>query len=256
MWNLREVSFYEPKPLPVLYVLNVHDAGKPAYIGGPVAEVFRQILERYGLNTHSSQIQTLPLPSKQTLTYVEDLKQRLRDAFKKVQNSRVVFILLPDSDSWLYTTIKHIADREFGIGTVCAQVAKIQKITRFGEMSLKNGGLCAFLANLALKVNVKLGGTNHILLPEHFGAKLVGTGKPHAMIIGADVTHPASHSTPGTPSIAAVVASVDRHFSRYPGSMRLQASKQEVSALFNLLEGLLKAILSLSPSSDQWCTND
>lgn len=213
----------------MLYVLNIHDEGEPAYYAGPVVEVFLKILQNYGLNSHTSQLQKLPLPSKHTTTYVEDLKQRLQDAFRKMRNSTVIFVLLPDSDSWLYTTIKHIADREFGIGTVCAQIPKIQQMTQSGETSMTNGGLCAFLANLAMKVNLKLGGTNHILPTDRFDTWFTEKGKPHTMVVGADVTHPASHSTPGTPSIAAVVASVDLHFSRYPGSMRLQTSKQEVS---------------------------
>lgn len=212
----------------MLDVLNVHEDGKHSYDAGPLSEVFRALLVNYGPSPETTQLHKLPLPRKTTTTYMEELKRKLREVFEKMEIFSVVFILLPVSDSWLYTTIKRIADLEFGIGTVCAQIAKIQKITRFGEISLENGELVGFLANLAMKVNLKLGGTNHILPPKRFGKKVLDKGKPCMMIIGADVTHPASQSTPGTPSIAAVVANVDAHFSKYPGSMRLQTPKQEV----------------------------
>jgi hypothetical protein len=42
------------------------------------------------------------------------------------------------------------------------------------------------------------------------------------MVLGADVTHPSPLSAPGTPSIAAVVASVDSDFIQYPASLRIQ----------------------------------
>ncbi len=231
-WRLDDVEFHEPKSLPALNALDLHEEGKHAYNAGPIAEVFSEILGDFGLKPYVSRLRRLLLPSKDTTTYAEDLKQSLHDALKKMKRSSVVFILLPSPDSWLYTTIKRIADRELGIGTVCAQVAKIQKLTRFRETNVRNEELYGYLANLAMKINLKLGGTNHILPPECFSKRMLEKGKPHMMIMGANVTHPASHSTPGTPSIAAVVASVDPHFTKYPGSMRLQTSKQEVCPAF------------------------
>lgn len=51
------------------------------------------------------------------------------------------------------------------------------------------------------------------------------------MLVGIDVTHPSPKSVKGTPSIAAVVASVDHLFAQYPASMEIQKSKKEVSIL-------------------------
>ncbi|KAI9875312.1 MAG: hypothetical protein M1830_008638 [Pleopsidium flavum] len=242
-WNLRDVQFHDPKPLPALCVLNLREDGGRAYNARPVAEVFVQILERYGLNTGPPIFDSLVLPSKIVAIYVGHLRERLRQAFKRMHISNIALVLLPTPDSWLYTTIKHIADCEFGLATVCTQVVKVES---FGQMHIRNGALCGFLANLAMKVNIKLGGTNHTLQPGLFGPKLIDNGTPHAIIIGADVTHPDSHSTEGTPSIAAVVGSIDSTFGRYPGSMRLQTSKQEfISELrvmvFERLQAWVKA---------------
>ena len=52
--------------------------------------------------------------------------------------------------------------------------------------------------------------------------------KKKTMMVGIDVTHPGPGSREGTPSIAAVVASVDDSFVQFPASLRIQESKKEV----------------------------
>ena len=54
------------------------------------------------------------------------------------------------------------------------------------------------------------------------------------MMVGIDVTHPGPGSREGTPSIAAVVASVDDSFVQFPASLRIQKSKQEVYWIENI----------------------
>jgi eukaryotic translation initiation factor 2C len=68
------------------------------------------------------------------------------------------------------------------------------------------------------QVNTKLGGNNHLLDPD--GMKWLREKK--TMMVGCDVTHPSPSSAIGTPSIAAMVASVDDDFVQFPASMRLQ----------------------------------
>ena len=55
------------------------------------------------------------------------------------------------------------------------------------------------------------------------------------MLVGSDVTHPSPGTARGTPSIAAVVASVDDKFGLFPASMRLQESKKEVRLVASFL---------------------
>ena len=81
-----------------------------------------------------------------------------------------------------------------------------------------------YFSNVALKVNTKMGGNNHFLHSDHMKWLLV----KKTMILGMDVTHPGPGSRKGTPSIAAVVASVDDNFVQFPASLRVQPSKQEV----------------------------
>jgi len=65
--------------------------------------------------------------------------------------------------------------------------------------------------------------------------------KNKTMMVGIDVTHPGPGSREGTPSIAALVASVDDAFVQFPATLRIQASKQEMLGELDnmLLERLL-----------------
>ncbi len=93
--------------------------------------------------------------------------------------------------------------------TVCMQV----------EKALVDGNRQdQYFSNVALKVNTKLGGINHTLVPSH----MAWLNKSPTMIVGIDVTHPGPGARWGTPSITAVVASVDSRFVQYPASMRIQ----------------------------------
>ena len=79
------------------------------------------------------------------------------------------------------------------------------------------------LSNLCLKINVKLGGVNSILVP---------TIRPKVfnepvIFLGADVTHPPAGDNK-KPSIAAVVGSQDAHPSRYAATVRVQGHRAEI----------------------------
>jgi eukaryotic translation initiation factor 2C len=83
-----------------------------------------------------------------------------------------------------------------------------------------------------MKFNLKGRGSNHAVQEGHLASILQSVSQPQAkgsdtIIIGADVAHPTGSARPGCPSIAAVVGSTDDHYLHYPGSMRLQISRQE-----------------------------
>ena len=66
--------------------------------------------------------------------------------------------------------------------------------------------------------------------------------KKKTMMVGVDVTHAGPGSQEGTPSIAAVVASVDDHFVQFPASMRLQRSAQNKEVCIIRAKGLLHCV--------------
>ncbi|KAL4888335.1 RNA interference and gene silencing protein [Aspergillus ambiguus] len=126
--------------------------------------------------------------------------------------SFLLLIILPKFDEQLYNCIKYYCDIQKGIQNVCVIRDKFIK------------GNEQYLSNLALKSNLKLGGWNQELNISPLD--IVGSG---TMIVGIDVTHPASGPlSPDTPSIAAMVASVDPFLGQWPGSICLQATHQEI----------------------------
>lgn len=110
-----------------------------------------------------------------------------------------------------YKYLKWICETQIGIVTQCC---------------LSKGATKAsdqYLANLALKINAKLGGSNVELidrLPLFEGAGPV-------MFVGADVNHPAARNTT-SPSIAAVVATINwPAVNRYAARVRPQYHRRE-----------------------------
>ena len=111
-----------------------------------------------------------------------------------------------------------------GLATQCVQSKNVNKTTP------------QTLSNLCLKINVKLGGVNNILVPT---LRPINVFREPVIFIGADVTHPPAGDKT-KPSIAAVVASMDAHPSRYAATVRVQMHRQEIIAeLSSMIKELL-----------------
>ena len=120
----------------------------------------------------------------------------LEQEFVKYKKEGVEFVItvLPDRDVALYKQIKKLGDVDYGINTVCV----VGDGKKFYKPSAQQ-----YFANVALKINLKLGGTNHVLQSQKALYK-------NTMVIGIDVTHPSPGPTKRTaPSVAAMVASID-----------------------------------------------
>ncbi|GIC93068.1 argonaute/piwi family protein [Aspergillus udagawae] len=138
-----------------------------------------------------------------------------------------MLVSLPEPDETLYSLIKYLCDVQYGIPNICVVG---EKLIRANDQ---------FLANLALKVNLKLGGCNHI-------PKSLGTNLERTMVIGIDVSHPTQEPSPSmrhsAPSVAAMVASVDGgSLSQWPAAVAVQESRQEiVTGIDRLLRSQLR----------------
>ncbi|XP_041027894.1 protein argonaute 2-like [Juglans microcarpa x Juglans regia] len=110
-----------------------------------------------------------------------------------------------------YKYLKWISETQLGIVTQCCLSTCANKAND------------QYLANLAIKINAKLGGSNVELnnpLPRF-------EGKGHVMFVGADVNHPAARNTI-SPSIAAVVATMNwPAANRYVARVRPQVHRKE-----------------------------
>ncbi|KAK5113606.1 hypothetical protein LTR85_010835 [Meristemomyces frigidus] len=87
--------------------------------------------------------------------------------------------------------------------------------------------LLPYMANNAMKINLRLGNVNHTVEKKPLEVLWNRQQKCDTMILGADLIHPKSTSADGTPSIAAVVGSVDDDFCKFFGSVRRQGKGRE-----------------------------
>jgi hypothetical protein len=131
-----------------------------------------------------------------------------------MENINFILVLLPRQDDHLYPGIKRV----------------------WLQNALNSQGQEQYLVNVALKLNTKLDGINH--LEKEAVSWLTDES---TIMVGIDVTRPGPKSAEGTPSIVSVVASVDSDFVQFPASLRLQRSRREVSgALHGLDRGLIR----------------
>lgn len=138
---------------------------------------------------------------------VQPMFSYLKSNFHGLQ---LVVVVLPGKTP-VYAEVKRVGDTVLGMATQCVQAKNVNKTSP------------QTLSNLCLKINVKLGGVNSILVPS-IRPKVFN--EP-VIFLGADVTHPPAGDNK-KPSIAAVVGSMDGHPSRYAATVRVQQHRQEI----------------------------
>ncbi|XP_076338022.1 protein argonaute-2-like isoform X2 [Tachypleus tridentatus] len=150
---------------------------------------------------------------------VEPMFRYLKSTFQGLQ---LVVVVLPGKTP-VYAEVKRVGDTVLGMATQCVQAKNVNKTSP------------QTLSNLCLKINVKLGGINSILVPS-IRPKVFN--EP-VIFLGADVTHPPAGDNK-KPSIAAVVGSMDAHPSRYAATVRVQQHRQEhIQDLSTMVKELL-----------------
>lgn len=225
-WNILDVKFQRAGNMENWAVLMILEQGKVRFKGPTDPDMwkliqgFRNKCAAAGMaapNDRPRLEAAGPLaPQSDEDPFRQGAVSKIRAAVEKLMNPRPSFILvlLDYRDNYIYPGLKKLCDMELGVATVCMQLNK----------AMKEQGQDQYFSNVALKVNTKLGGHNHLLDDKD----MKWLKQKRTMIVGADVTHPGPTSIDGTPSIAAVVASVDTHFVQYPASIRLQETKKEV----------------------------
>jgi hypothetical protein len=145
----------------------------------------------------------------------------------------LLLVILPSATSPSYYRIKSYGDVQFGLHTVCVVADKLAK----------PNGQDQYFNNVALKFNLKLGGQNQLVETGRLGI----LNEDKTMVVGIDVTHPSPGSVKTAPSIAGMVASIDRHVSQFPGILRVQseARQEMVSDMKDMLKSRLRLWLTL-----------
>ena len=215
-WNMAGIQFMNPRRMPKWSYLRITTF--PERGSFERYPELPEVMQRFHAELRNVGIQADP-PNPGAQLYIpqgarsfSDLDARLK---KAADFFEFLIIILPDTGAALYNRVKQLGDLQLGLHTVCAVEAKLKK--QFGPREKQ------FFANLALKVNLKLGGTNQIVDM----ANLPLVKGDTTMFVGVDVTHPSPGSGTGAPSVAAMVANIDSALSQWPADLRVQRSRQE-----------------------------
>ncbi|KAF5348341.1 hypothetical protein D9758_010939 [Tetrapyrgos nigripes] len=126
----------------------------------------------------------------------------------------LVIVILPEGGhDDIYSGVKFFGDVSVGVATQCMRALKC--------LSAKD----QYFANVALKINVKLGGVNTV--PEASSINDLFDPRNPTIVMGADVIHPAPGAE-GRPSYTAVVGSIDSKVAKYAAVSNVQTSRQEL----------------------------
>ncbi|KAM7475272.1 hypothetical protein LguiB_022515 [Lonicera macranthoides] len=161
----------------------------------------------------------LPVVSARPDQVERVLKAQYHDAIAAIQPQRkeldLLIVILPDNNGSLYGDLKRICETDLGVVSQCCLTKHVFK------------GSKQYLANVALKINVKVGGRNTVLV-DALSRRIPLVSDRPTIIFGADVTHP-HPGEDSSPSIAAVVASQDwPEITKYAGLVCAQAHRQEL----------------------------
>ncbi|XP_062520614.1 protein argonaute-2-like [Corticium candelabrum] len=221
MWNMREYKFVEGKKVTSWALLCFISSGGQGSHGGysrqccccKLSSELQKASKRYAM------------PIDGDPAFHEHInKRQLTDVFRAMSNIELVVAILPHYDSKdIYSELKQLGDLDYEIPTQCVV-----------ERTAKESNL-QVLSNLCLKINAKLGGVN-VVVPE------ILRFKPDEAVIffGADVTHPSPGTDETTPSIAAVVGSIDKEACKYACQVRAQKSRKEI---ITELQGMVTELL-------------
>ena len=214
-WDLNRIKFMDGRALENWSCLNIVSESQPRdptpYVTGLVTE-----LNNCGIRCAQPEIDRVPLRS---INLAPEGTSSLADWFKARRGLHFLLVILPYNSPDLYNHIKRLGDQDFGILTCCVVAAR-DKFYNPNESSRVQ-----YNANVALKINLKLGGVNHELAEgQLYKIKKL---EDKTMVVGIDVTHPSVGSSEDTPSIAAMVAS-DKRLAQWPADLRINKSRAEM----------------------------
>lgn len=206
--------------------------------GAPFPDEDRdKVVRFFGLIEQDANNCGLKLKRAENPRFVDSNYENLsKELLSLSKSGKITFVLLR---SEVYGEIKKIASLS-GLPTQCLKWKTIEKC---------NHNVCL---NILLKVNIKLGGTNHTLASRSDSTKAhsgesVFQDPPCSlpwqlndsfMLVGIDVTHPEPGSTES--SKAAIVGSYDKNAVHYVSYFSTQKSREEIVS--SLEDGLIKIL--------------
>ncbi|RHZ71116.1 hypothetical protein Glove_262g41 [Diversispora epigaea] len=224
-WNITNKMLTQGKTLQnwSVIVFSTEKANQKSVIKRFIQQ-FREVASQKGMNVSNDPEIYYANPSG-------DIQKSLYQAcclarrFNKALPPQIVFCILEQSGP-LYGEIKRIGDTIMGVPT---QIILAKLLTKRGVDQI--------CSNIALKVNVKLGGQNCFLA----NGQLDFVSEAPTMIFGADVFHAGRGEN--QPSVAAVCASMDIKATEYCGrySKNKEPRNETIENLQEMTNNLLHA---------------
>ncbi|KAI8811587.1 Piwi domain-containing protein [Cladochytrium replicatum] len=214
-WNIRDRRVIHGLSLKIWMLVNVGERHHERISG--FIEEFGSAMEKNGLMGMKRPIDVEHINPHQ----LDDFIVR----FPNQAGLQMVIWLLDSEDSQMYAKIKRFCDVKLGSPSQCMQKAKIFRGNKVDP---------SYLGNIALKINLKLGGNNWSLLRNQVPI----LASAPTMIVGADVSHPSAMERAfGQPSIAAVVASMSWR-GDFATSLRLLPHRPGSRAVMDIITNL------------------
>ncbi|KAJ7953861.1 Argonaute family protein [Quillaja saponaria] len=176
-----------------------------------------QRCEQLGIFLNRKTIMSPQFEPTQVLNNVSLLESKLKKIQRAASNNLQLLVCVMEKKHKGYGDLKRIAETRVGVLSQCCLYPNLSKFSS------------QFLANLALKINAKVGGCTVALynsLPSQM-PRLFQTDE-RVIFLGADVTHP--HPLDDfSPSVAAVVGSMNwPAANKYVSRIRSQTHRQEI----------------------------
>lgn len=163
---------------------------------------------------------------------MEAVKKSIETAIGEM-NLDFALVILPNTQADIYTAVKLVGDLWLGFHTVCVTAENFLVFDR------------SQYANLASKINLKFGGTNHGIFQtcEPFHSQ-------KTMLVGYDVVHPTGQAgnAEELKSQVGLVASIGRKFGQWRSCYWTQPANQEVLD-DEMLTGKFQSLLKLFGAS-------
>lgn len=226
-WNLRGKRFLQPKSVRSWALLYFPAGGSGPSDGNlqQFGSSIQQALRGLGMSVpQRSPVVMRGNPSGNMSTIIAELMAKGHSLF--AEEPQLLLFLLQGASEHLYRGIKHLCDIQFG---VASQVMLIDK-------AMSPRGQMQYLANIAAKVNVKLGGLNSNIDEDLFK-------KSRWMVFGGDTSHPSPAQlklNPPPPTYSALSGSWDKGCAAYTSVASAQFSKEQTISDF---EHMFKELL-------------
>ena len=212
-WNLMGVVFSGGKSMDRWGIIDFISS-KPDTVDQFINEI-QSVGGNSGMNIRDPLFVTTPRIDNRDDIYrkKELVRKELFSVYNKYPGLQMIVAFIngkpfPMDNKDMYGHIKCVCDSELGINSQCVKDKNLYRINK------------STIANICLKMNAKLGGVNHIVdMTRTPSAELF---KRPIMFIGASVSHPGPGTDEFTPSIAAMVGSLDPGLAKYHSCVRFQ----------------------------------